>query len=115
MTTLTRDLRRQLDNTVRSARRAAEGGAGKSLEQFGIAQPRAPTHLSHAQAKMRNALRAHGRQLGDVRNTSGVQATARLSTEFAYEHWHRMLFARFLAENDLLIEPDSAIATSLTE
>jgi hypothetical protein len=116
MTTLTRDLRRQLENTVRLARRVAEGGAGKSLEQFGIAQPKAPVHLSPTQVKLRNALRAHSRQLGDARNTqTGVQATARLTTEFAYEHWHRMLFARFLAENGLLIEPDSGIAISLTE
>ena len=26
--------------------------------------------------------------------------------EVAYEHWHRMLFARFLAENNLLMYPD---------
>src|SRR5205823_4611768 len=25
--------------------------------------------------------------------------------ECAYEHWHRLLFSRFLAENDLLIVP----------
>jgi hypothetical protein len=33
----------------------------------------------------------------------------------AYEHWHRMLFARFLAENQLLIEPTSGVAISLDE
>src|SRR5947207_13087578 len=116
MATLTRDLRRQLENTVRSARRVAEDGASKSLEQFGIAEQKTPAHLTPAQAKLRNALRAHGRQLGDVRNSqTGVQATGRLTTEFAYAHWHRMLFARFLAENELLIEPDSGIAISLAE
>ena len=26
-------------------------------------------------------------------------------TEIAYEHWHRMLFARFLAESNLLVRP----------
>ena len=30
----------------------------------------------------------------------------RLVEEVAYEHWHRMLFARFLAENNLLMYPD---------
>ena len=39
----------------------------------------------------------------------------RLAREVAYEHWHRMLFARFLAENDLLIEPESGVAVSLAE
>jgi hypothetical protein len=33
----------------------------------------------------------------------------------AYEHWHRMLFARFLAENQLLIEPTSGVSISLNE
>ena len=31
----------------------------------------------------------------------------RLIEEVGYEHWHRMLFARFLAENNLLMYPDS--------
>jgi hypothetical protein len=114
--TLTRELRHQLDSTVRAARRAAEEGAAKSLEQLGVGHARAPAHLSADQAKLRNALRAHGRQLGDVRNAStGVQATGRLVAEVAYENWHRMLFARFLAENDLLIEPDSGMAITLDD
>jgi hypothetical protein len=114
--TLTRELRRQLESTVRAARRAAEEGAAKSLEQLGIGHARAPAHLSADQAKLRNALRAHGRQLGDVRKVStGDQATARLVAEVAYENWHRMLFARFLAENDLLIEPDSGMAITLDD
>ncbi len=32
----------------------------------------------------------------------------KLVQETAYEHWHRMLFARFLAENDLLMHPGGA-------
>jgi len=31
--------------------------------------------------------------------------------ETAYEHWHRMLFARFLAENGLLMHPDGVPLT----
>jgi hypothetical protein len=46
---------------------------------------------------------------------TGVQDTARLVQECAYEHWHRMLFARFLAETDLLIEPHSGVAITLDE
>lgn len=115
-TTLTRERRGQLSNTVREARRVAEEGAAKSLEQLGVGHAKAPTHLSLAQAKLRNALRAHGRQVGDRRNSStGAQSVDRLIGEVAYEHWHRMLFARFLAENDLLIEPDSGMAITLAE
>ena len=36
-------------------------------------------------------------------------------TECAYEHWHGMLFARFLAENQLLIEPQMGVAITLDE
>lgn len=116
MATLTRELRRQLESAVRAARRVAEEGVVKSLEQLGVGHARAPAQLSADQAKLRNALRAHGRQLGDVRNAStGVQATGRLVAEVAYEHWHRMLFARFLAESDLLIEPGSGMAIALAE
>jgi hypothetical protein len=54
--------------------------------------------------------------LGDQRDrTRGTQSTERLVHEVAYEHWHRMLFARFLAENGLLIEPDSGVAVTMEE
>ncbi len=41
----------------------------------------------------------------------------RLIEEVAYEHWHRMLFARFLAENNLLMypDPDDPVAVTLEE
>lgn len=39
------------------------------------------------------------------------QALQHLVWEVAYEHWHRMLFARFLAENGLLLwEPGAAVS-----
>ena len=40
-----------------------------------------------------------------------------LIEEVAYEHWHRMLFARFLAENNLLMypDPDDPVAVTLEE
>ncbi len=111
-----RELRRQLENTVRAARRIAEAGAQKSLEQLAAGNAKAPGHLSPERVKYRNALRAHGRQLGDTRDPkSGAQTLHRLVREFAYQHWHRMLFARYLAENDLLIEPESGVAITLDE
>jgi hypothetical protein len=72
--------------------------------------------LSPDQRKLRNRLRAHGRQLGDkLDEKKGTQSIDRLTGECAYEHWHRLLFARFLAENDLLVEPESGMALSLDE
>ena len=116
MSALSRDLRKDLEKTVKQARRVAEAGARTAVAQLGIGETDAPKHLSGDQRTLRNRLRAHGRQLGDRRDPkTGAQNTARLVQETAYEHWHRMLFARFLAETDLLIEPDSGIAITLDE
>jgi hypothetical protein len=116
MASLERSLRKDLEKTVKSARRVAEAGARKAVAQLGVGEAEAPKHLTADQRALRNRLRAHGRQLGDRRDAkTGVQDTARLVQECAYEHWHRMLFARFLAETDLLIEPDSGVAITLDE
>jgi hypothetical protein len=116
VTTLDRGLRKDLENAVRKARRAAEVGARKSLELLAVHHHEPWGTLAPAQRTLRNRLRAHGRQLGDLRDErTGKQAIGRLVSECAYEHWHRMLFARFLAENDLLIEPDSGMPLSLDE
>ena len=116
MASLERNLRKDLEKTVKAARRVAEAGALKAVAQLGVGEAEAPKHLTADQRALRNRLRAHGRQLGDRRDPkSGVQNTARLVQECAYEHWHRMLFARFLAEADLLIEPESAVAITLEE
>jgi hypothetical protein len=63
---------------------------------------------------LRLRLRTSGRQLGDAPE-GGDQALLR--EEAAYEHWHRMLFARFLAENGLLTAPagGARVAVSLAE
>lgn len=116
MASLERNLRKDLEKTVKSARRVAEAGARKAVAQLGVGEGEAPKHLTADQRALRNRLRAHGRQLGDRRDArTGVQDIARLVQECAYEHWHRMLFARFLAETDLLIEPDSGVAITLDE
>src|ERR1035438_4963187 len=64
---------------------------------------------------LREKLRAHGKQLGDKREASRAQEIPRLKQACAYEHWHRMLFARFLAENNLLIHPEYSEPISLEE
>lgn len=116
MASLARDLRRELERTVRQARRVAETGAKKVLEQLAVHHHEPWGAMTPEARALRNRLRAHGRQLGDHRDPKrGTQAIGRLMQECAYEHWHRMLFARFLAETGLLIEPESGVPISLDE
>jgi len=116
VSTLSRDLRRALENTVRQARRTAETGARKVIEQLAVHHHEPWPGMTPSQRELRNRLRAHGRQLGDRHDDRrGVQGIDRLTTECAYEDWHRMLFARYLAECELLIEPQSGVAISLAE
>ena len=111
---LDRELRRGLAKAIRSARRTAETGARAALAALGVGAAEADPSLSAEDRAVRRRLRAHGRALGD-RGRGDGQEIGRLAHEVAYEHWHRMLFARFLAENDLLIEPESGLAVSLDE
>ena len=116
MNPLPPDLRNLLARTVQAARRDAEAGARRALE--GLAVDRRGPHpgMTPDEQALRLRLRAHGRQLGDRRDPrAGTQRIDRLAHEVACEHWHRMLFARFLAESDLLIEPASGVAVSLAE
>ncbi|MDJ0448833.1 N-6 DNA methylase [Methylocystis sp. JR02] len=116
MASLERNLRKDLERAVKRARNVAEAGARQAIAQLGVGEAESPRHLTAEQRALRTGLRAHGRQLGDRRDPkTGAQATAHLAQECAYEHWHRMLFARFLAETDLLIEPESGVAISLDE
>ena len=108
-------LRRDLERTIIDSRKTAEHGARSALGALTVPDPKAGGHLDAAGRDLRNCLRAHARQLGDKRSAKGEQAIDRLVRECAYEHWHRMLFARFLAENDLLIEPVSGVSVSLDE
>lgn len=103
MQPLAKSLRNDLEKTVKSARDIAESAAKACLEQLGVGEANPFTHLSDEQKDLRRRLRAHGRQLGDNRSAKGEQEITRLLEEVAYEHWHRMLFARFLAENNLLM------------
>ena len=114
MPPLDRTLRRNLENAVKAARRVAERAATKALDSLAVGSHEPWSGQPTADRALRVKLRARGRQLGDALDPkTGKQATARLVHEVAYEHWHRMLFARFLAENELLIEPESGVAISL--
>ena len=116
MRTLSTEFRRRLERTVVEARGVAETGARAALEMLAVHHHEPYGHMGAEQRALRRRLRAHARQLGDRLNArSGSQAIDRLVHECAFEHWHGMLFARFLAENDLLIEPEMGIAVSLDE
>lgn len=108
---LAKPLRSQLEATVKSAREMAEKGARAALAQLGVSEGRVPDYLDEPQRILRRRLRAHGRALGDKKANDDTQALQHLVWEVAYEHWHRMLFARFLAENGLLLwEPGAAVS-----
>ncbi len=100
---LEKTLRSQLEKTVQKAREIVETAVSEVLARLGVADNSAPSYLSDDERKLRNRLRAHGRQLGDVLADNGGQSTDLLVNEMAYEHWHRMLFARFLEQNHLLM------------
>ncbi len=109
MQPLDKSLRNQLERTVKQAREIAEAAATAALGQLGVGETTAFEHLSDDEKTLRRKLRVHGRQLGDALNGGKVQSIDRLVEEVAYEHWHRMLFARFLAENDLLMYDGVAV------
>lgn len=110
-TPLERSLRSKLEAAVKAAREAAEKGARAALSQLAVGDSKAPSYLSDEQKSLRRRLRAHGRALGDAKASDDSQAIQHLVWEVAYEHWHRMLFARFLAENGLLLwEPGAAVS-----
>ena len=116
MAPLSVDLRNQLARTIQAARRDAEPGARKAIESLAVHLAKAYDSMDADARKLRGRLRAHGKQLGDERHpVKDTQNIDHLAHEVAYEHWHRMLFARFLAENHLLIEPTSGVAISIED
>jgi hypothetical protein len=115
VTALDREVRKSLDRAVRRARIIAEDGARKALTELGVEDARRPDSLSPEQIELRKRLRSHARALGDARMPGDSLKANRLAREIAYEHWHRALFARFLAENNLLIDPEHNVAVSLAE
>ncbi len=109
------DLRRQLENVVVQARDLTEAAARAALKRWAVDIAKPFDHFSAADKLFRNRLRARGKQAGDRRDEKrDTQEIDQLSEELAYEYWHRMLFARFLAENNLLMHPDG-VAVTLAE
>jgi hypothetical protein len=106
MAVLAPELRSVLSRAVLDARTASENAAGVALTVLGVDDDKVTSGMDDTARGLRRSLRARMRLLGGY---------AELVAEVAYEQWHAMLFARFLAENDLLIHPDAGVSVSLRE
>jgi hypothetical protein len=108
---LSGELRSVLEKRIGEAREIAEKAAGATVTALAVDRPESFPGMSDEQRRLRNTLRARARQLGKGLQTDGLQP---LQEEIAYQQWHRMFFARFLAENGLLMHP-SGVAVTLAE
>jgi hypothetical protein len=107
MPSLATPLRNQLARATLAARTASEDACRAALENLAVHEKEYRPHMSVDQRLLRNRLRARGRALGDERDaTKQTQEIKRLTEDAAYEQWHRLLFTRFLAENNLLHTDD---------
>src|SRR5690554_2869398 len=111
---LKKTLRNALERAVSKARTVAEEAARQELTRLGVGEAKAPDFLTAEQRTLRTRLRALGRQLGDIKEANATQSIENLVTSVAYEHWHRMLFARYLEQNNLLMY-DQYTALTLDE
>ena len=102
------DLRKLLENAIPKARDQAEAAAGVVLTTLAVDRPEPYPSMTPQQRQLRNALRARARQLGNGVQTDGL---APLREEIAYQQWHRMVFASFLAKNNLLMHPSGVPVT----
>ena len=105
-------LRIELEKAVVKARERAEDAARAALSILAVNHPKAFETLTEEQRAHRSALRAKARRLAGGSQSAGFPM---LVEEVAYARWHRMLFARFLAENNLLIHPEKRVAVTLEE
>jgi len=108
---LNTDLRAKLEVAVLQARELAETAAKTALNRLAIGGTEGPRGLSSHDARLRATLRERARQLGGGSLSEGLGP---LVEETAYTQWHRMLFARFLAESGFLMHP-SGVGVTLAE
>jgi len=103
-TSLSKEFRKLLEKATADARVLAESACRAALENLAVHEKEYRSHMSVDQRKLRNRLRSRGKALGHPRDPrTGLQDIHHLSELAAYEHWHRLLFTRFLTENHLLI------------
>ena len=111
MAVLTQQQRNTLESAVKQARRVSEAGSCNALRAFAVDNPEPFPHMNPEQRGIRNRLRSKARLLGDELPSSGHQQIDQLSYELAYEYWHKMLFAKFLEVNGLLMHPGGVTVT----
>lgn len=111
MSVLTTQQRNTLEAAVKQARKLAEQGAFNALQAMAVNHPEPYAHMDAGERSLRNNLRSKARLLGDELKSNGVQDINHLSYELAYETWHKMLFAKFLEANHLLMHPDGVAVT----
>ncbi len=117
-TSLSKDLRKLLEKVTADARLLAESACRAALQNLAVHEKEYRAHMSVEHRLLRNRLWARGRALGDKRDErSGVRDIHHLGELAAYEHWHRLLFTRFLTENHLLItdEANGSVPVTLEE
>ena len=108
MRALPPDLRKQLENVVVAARRAAGGRVASGARWLGACSPSVALNTSMLiRQACATDFAPKMRQLGGKREL--------LIAECAYEQWHRLLFARFLAENKLLLHPEFQAPITLAD
>ena len=115
MAVLTPQQRNTLETAVKQARKIAEIGAFNALKAIAVNYPEPFLHMTAEQRSLRNNLRSKARLLGDKLPSDGTQRIDNLSYELAYETWHKMLFAKFLEANNLLIHTASGVAVSMED
>lgn len=115
MAVLTPQQRNTLESAVKHARKLSELGAFNALKAMAVNHPEPFAHMSAEQRSLRNSLRSKARLLGDELPANGAQRIDNLSYELAYETWHKMLFAKFLEANDLLIHTGSGVSVSMED
>lgn len=110
MSVLSSELRKRLEDACVKGRRASFAAARSALGSLGVADAKVPGYLSESDRALRRGLRSKSRLLGDAEGSIEL-----LVGECAFEQWHRLLFARFLAENGLLIHPEYRASVTLAE
>jgi REP element-mobilizing transposase RayT len=110
MAVLTPQQRNTLEAAVKQARKVAELGAFNALQGMAVNHPEPFAHMDAEQRKLRNQLWAKAKLLGDGEE-KGQRKIQYLSYELAYETWHKMLFAKFLEANGLLMHTDGVAVT----
>lgn len=111
MPTLPEELFSLVERLILWAREKAEEAAEAIINSLAVNLPSPYPGMNEEIKELRRSLRAKAKQLGEGSQTEGLPL---LKEEIAYFQWHRMLFSRFLAENNLLMHP-SGVPVSLQD